>query len=165
MCGDNPPVVIGIHDSKKNLIEGVKKDAPYIADLFRTQMEDLCPGASQKHVLTTLKKDTDCFWFDDASNVQKAGQVLTVYYPRAHVFHGSEYVLGLYFSDVDKLPPIRVRHVVECHLSSLATDVSHLTFVFYAGSNIKNFPLIHSVWLGFKSWDLRNIHCTEREGN
>ena len=53
-----------------------------------------------------------------------------MYDPRAHFFHGSEHVLGLYFSDVAKLPPIRVRHVVECHLSLLTTGVSHLTFVF-----------------------------------
>ena len=59
--GDTPPVVIGIHDCKKHLIEGDKKDAPYIADMFRTQMEDLCPGASKKNVLKTLKEDTDCF--------------------------------------------------------------------------------------------------------
>ena len=105
-------------------------------------MEELCPGASQKYVLTTLKKDTDCFWFDGASKVQKAGEVLTVYYPRAHVFHGSEHVLGIYFSDVAKFPPIRVRHVVDCHLSFLNTGV----------------------WLWFKSWDLRDIHHTDHKG-
>ena len=44
------------------------------------------------------------------------------------MFHGSEHVLGLYFSDVTKLPHIRVRHVVDCHLSFLTTGVSHLTF-------------------------------------
>ena len=48
MCGDTPPVVIGIHDCTNHLIEGGKKDAPYIADLFRTHIEELCPGASQK---------------------------------------------------------------------------------------------------------------------
>ena len=127
-------------------------------------MEELCPGASQKHVLTTLKKDTDWFWFDGASNVQKAVEVLTVYYPRARVFHGSEHVLGLYFSDVSKLPPIRVRHVVDCHFSFLTTVVSYLNLFFYAGSNIKIFPIIQRVWLWFKSWDLRNIHCTDHKG-
>ena len=91
-------------------------------------MEDFFPGASQKHVLTTLKKDTYCFWFDGASNVQKSGEVLSVYYPRARVFHGSEHVLGLYFSYVAKLPPIWVRHFFGCHLSLLTTGVSHLTF-------------------------------------
>ena len=58
-----------------------------------------------------------------------------------------------------------MRHVVECHLSFLTTGVSHLTFVFfYAGFNIKNLPLIQRVRLWFKSWDLRDIHCTDHEG-
>ena len=35
MCGDTPPVVIGIHDCTKNLIEGGKKDAPYIAEMHQ----------------------------------------------------------------------------------------------------------------------------------
>ena len=84
--------------------------------------------------------------------------------PRAHVFHGSEHVLGLYFSDVAKLPHILVRHVVDCHLSLLTTGVSHLTLnFFFAGSNIKNLPLIQRVWLWFKSWDLRGIHYTDHE--
>ena len=50
-------------------------------------------------------------------------------------------------------------------LSFLTTGVSHLTFVFFnAGSNIKNFPIIQRVWLWFKSWDLRDIHCTDHKG-
>ena len=40
MFGDTPPIVIGIYDCKNHLIEGGNKDAPYIADLFRTQMEN-----------------------------------------------------------------------------------------------------------------------------
>ena len=45
---------------------GGKKDATYIADIFAAKVEEYEPN----HQLT------DVFYFDGASNVQKAGQVL-----------------------------------------------------------------------------------------
>jgi len=41
MCRDIPPVVIGIHDCTEHILQGGKKDASFIADLFQSHMEDL----------------------------------------------------------------------------------------------------------------------------
>ena len=50
---------------------------------------------------------TDCvlalltlFFFDGASNVQNAGELLRVKHPRITVGHGAEHVVSLFFSDV-----------------------------------------------------------------
>ena len=51
---------------------------------------------------------TDIFFFDGASNVQKAGEVLVAKFPRAYVLHGGEHVISLFFDDLSKLPPIKV---------------------------------------------------------
>ncbi len=57
-----------------------------------------------------LKDNTDVFFFDGASNVQKAGLVLEQKYPRAHTLHGAEHVISLFFSDIAKLVPIKVSY-------------------------------------------------------
>ncbi len=54
------------------------------------------------------KKLTDCFFFDGESNVQTAGAILCMRYPRAMCFHGGEHVLSLFFSDLSKLKSIQV---------------------------------------------------------
>ena len=54
------------------------------------------------------KKNTDIFFFDGASNVQKAGEVLVAKYPRAMVLHGGEHVVSLFFDDIARLAPIKV---------------------------------------------------------
>jgi len=108
MCGGTPPVVIGIHDCTGHMVVGGKKDASYIADLFRNQMEELFSDPKHARMFGTLKENTDTFFFDGASNVQKAGEVLSVHYPRAVCLHGAEHVISLYFADISKLPPIKV---------------------------------------------------------
>ena len=42
--------------------------------------------------------------FDGASNVQKAGQVLSQHYPRMTCIHGAEHVVSLFLGDVFHLP-------------------------------------------------------------
>ena len=41
--------------------------------------------------------------FDGASNVQKAGKIISVYFPRLTCIHGAEHVVSLFFDDVFKL--------------------------------------------------------------
>jgi len=94
-----PPTVVAVHDCTEHMAAGGKKDASYIAGLFEEYViefdkEKLC---------------TDLFFFDGASNVQKAGEVLVAKFPRAYVLHGGEHVISLFFDDLSKLPPIRVR--------------------------------------------------------
>jgi len=68
---------------------------------------------------------TDIFFFDGASNVAKAGQVLQAKFPRSYSLHGGEHVVSLFFDDISKLPPIKVSVVfhfyafllIECDLT------------------------------------------------
>ena len=98
VCGDVPPTVVDIHDCTDHMAEGGKKDALYLAGVMQEEIEKF----------DKEKKYTDVFYFDGASNVQKAGLRLTALYPRAYVFHGGEHVISFFFSGVANLPPIKV---------------------------------------------------------
>ncbi len=70
--GTTAPMTVSIHDCTKHMEEGGKKDAPYIAELFEVKVMEYDP-----HFLCT----DDVFYFDGASNVQKAGQILMAKFP------------------------------------------------------------------------------------
>jgi Protein of unknown function (DUF 659) len=76
----------------KRLVEGKKKDAAYIASLFDPWVQKLDPRNSR----------VDCVFFDGASNVQLAGQLLSAKYPRIHVQTCAAHSVSLFFSDVCK---------------------------------------------------------------
>jgi len=98
MSGTTPPLKIGILDCTTHMASGEKKDATYIADIFAEKVEEYDPN----HQLT------DVLYFDGASNVQKAGQVLMAKYPRTFCYHGGEHVVALFFTSLSKIRPIRV---------------------------------------------------------
>ena len=78
MSGKTPPNTVSIQDCSKHMAEGGKKDALYIADLFEEKVLEFDPQRIY----------TDVFYFDGASNVQKAGDVLMARFPRSFCFHG-----------------------------------------------------------------------------
>ena len=98
--GTTAPMTVSIHDCTKHMEEGGKKDAPYIAELFEVKVMEYDP-----HFLCT-----DVFYFDGASNVQKAGQILMAKFPRTFCFHGGEHVVSLFFSSIAKIKPVKVVH-------------------------------------------------------
>ena len=104
MCA---PIVVAIIDCTNHMVSGGKKDAVYIASLFKENMELLFKGRELE--LDLLKETTDLFFFDGASNVQKAGRCLVAYYPRAHVLHGVEHVIALFFKDLASHSIVKVR--------------------------------------------------------
>ncbi len=69
--GTTASMTVLIHDSTKHMEEGGKKDAPYIAELFEEKVMEYNPQ----------QLCTDVFYFDGASNVQKAGEVLMAKFP------------------------------------------------------------------------------------
>ncbi len=99
MSGDVNPVVVSICDCIDHMLEGGKKDATYIAEMFQEKVNGF--DLKDRH--------TDVFFFDGALNVQKVGQILCQTFPRAYCFHDGEHVLSLFFSDLSKLKPIQVR--------------------------------------------------------
>jgi hypothetical protein len=98
MTGVTPPITVSIQDCSKHMAEGGKKDASYIADLFEKKVLEYDPQRIY----------TDVFYFDGASNVQKAGDVLMARFPRSFCFHGGEHVVSLFFSSIVKIKPIKV---------------------------------------------------------
>jgi hypothetical protein len=101
MSGAFPPMTISIQDCTKYMAEGRKKDASYIADLFDKKVMEFNP----------LKTCTDVFYFDGASNVQKAGEVLMARFPCSFCFHGSKHVVSLFFSSIAKIKLVKVCRV------------------------------------------------------
>jgi len=98
MSGTSPPMTVGIIDCTTHMAIGGKKDAAYISEIFHEKVVEYDPTNTV----------TDLFYFDGASNVQKAGQVLTAQFPRAFCYHGGEHVVSLFFSDIAKIQPVKV---------------------------------------------------------
>jgi hypothetical protein len=97
-CVDTPPITISIHDCTKNMQEGGKKDATYVAGLFEDKVREY----------DTNDTLTDMFFFDSASNVQMAGEILVAKFPHSFCFHGGEHVILLFFSSFSKIKLIKV---------------------------------------------------------
>ncbi len=77
MCANTLPITVSIQDCTTHMQDGGKKDASYIASLFSNEVIRFDPQSSF----------TDVFFFDRASNVQKAGQILMAKFP--HTFFAS----------------------------------------------------------------------------
>ena len=73
----------------------------YIAGLFLEHLKELDPK----------KELVDAVYFDGASNVQRAGNILSIHYKKITVLHGAEHVVSLFFSDVAKEIP-RIRNMI-----------------------------------------------------
>ncbi len=97
-CVDTPPITMSIHDCTKHMQEGGKKDATYISGLIEDKVREY-------DINDTL---TNMFFFDGASNVQKAGKILAEKFSHSFCFHGGEHVVLLFFSSISKIKPIKV---------------------------------------------------------
>lgn len=90
-----PAAVMEIKDSSDHMAQGGRKDATYIADTMTKHLKSVDPKGDF----------VDIVIFDGASNVQKAGKILEIRFPRSTCLHGSEHVVSLFFSDVAKTDP------------------------------------------------------------
>jgi hypothetical protein len=86
------------------------EDVQYIAKLFEGKVLEYNP-----QLLCT-----DVFYFDGASNVQKAGEILMAKFPCFFCFHGGEHVVSLIFSSIAKIKPVKVHRAgLSCILVEL----------------------------------------------
>ena len=115
--GTTPPMTVSIHDCTKHMEAGGKKDATFIAELFEVKVLEYDP-----QLLCT-----DVFYFDGASNVQKAGEILMAKFPRSFCFHGGEHVMSLFFSSIAKIKPVKVVH--HAMLLNLCQSNTHLIYL------------------------------------
>ena len=109
-CGDLPPSIVAIKECTSHLQAGGKKDASYVVDEFKKVVEKYDSTAAF----------TNLFWFDGASNVQKAGDILTAKFIHAATHHGCEHNISLFFSDIAKIAPIRVSGMLHCKVNLFA---------------------------------------------
>ncbi len=65
-CGNSHPVFVSIRNCTDHMSESGKKDATYIAEMFQEKINEFDPEG----------RNTDIFFFDGASNVQKTGQIM-----------------------------------------------------------------------------------------
>ena len=73
-----PVALLEIVNCSKHASEGGKKDARYIASLFRPHIDE---------TEAQFPSSTDVLFFDGAANVQKAGEVIRAKYPRIMVLN------------------------------------------------------------------------------
>jgi hypothetical protein len=128
--------------------DGGKKDASYIASLFAAEVIKFDPQSSF----------TDVFFFDGASNVQKAGQILMAKFPRTFCFHGGEHVVSLFFSSIAKIRPIKLLILKTCRLYNVlgsgANHAIHAQFIAQSAlaNKGKQIDLLHGAGTRFASW-------------
>ena len=96
-----PAMVVRIVDCTERLLEGEKKDGPFIANLFLPVMRDLDPN----------KDRMDILFFDGGSNMQLAGRLIEAEFPRVSLVHGYEHQLSLVFGVIGKIPIVKVGHL------------------------------------------------------
>ena len=96
------------------------------------------------------KSITDVVMFDGASNVQLAGELLKIHYPKITVMRGVEHTVSLFFNDVSKIPV--VNQMIKAHKA-----IYNLF-----GSGIYHKP--HSVFKS-KAYELQNSNIVLFIGN
>jgi hypothetical protein len=121
MSGAFPPMTIYIQDCTKHMVEGGKKDALYIANLFDQKVMEYNP----------LKTCTDVFYFDGVSNVQMAGEVLMARFTCSFCFHGGKHVVSLFFSSIAKIKLVKVLCLVFA-LSGYIQSIDSPFFLFFS---------------------------------
>ena len=105
---------------------------------------------------------TDLFFFDGASNVQKAGQVLMAKFPCTFCFHGGGHVVSLFFTDIARIAPVRVCYILssifnyirDTHVPSLSTDFDSKNVQVVQCLRIRRQP--QTALFMFNSWPLNS---------
>jgi hypothetical protein len=141
MCANTPPIIVSIQDSTTHMQDGGKKDASYIASLFSNEVIKFDPQSSF----------TDVFFFDGASNLQKAGKILMAKFPRTYCFHGGEHVVSLFFSSIAKIKPIKLLILKTCMFYNVfgsgANHAIHAQFIAQSALANKGKQGVYSVVL------------------
>ena len=83
--GNSYPVVAVIKECTGHLSQVGKKDALFIANVFSKLLLEFDAEANR----------VDIFYFDRASNVQKASELLGIKFPWTVTYHGGEHVVAL----------------------------------------------------------------------
>jgi hypothetical protein len=142
---NNPFALLDIADCTGHLAEGGKKDAKYIAKVIMPLIQQI---ESEEDILKRKSQGTvDLVFFDGASNVQNAGEILRAFNPRITVGHGAEHVVSLFFSDVyTKVKSFKILAVFAERVRNIFGSVRHAPSAMF-----KKYTRMHNngVHLGF----------------
>ena len=95
VSGKNLPVaVLELVDCQSHLADGGEKGGTFICNIFLEYMIKIDPH----------KSITDIVMFDGAPNIQLAGELLKIHYPKISVMHGVENTVYLFFNNASKIP-------------------------------------------------------------
>jgi hypothetical protein len=103
---NNPFALLDIVGCTSEMAKSGEKDAKYIAGLLKSiisQIEQTKDPNNQKNENWGV---VDKVLFDGASNVQNAGQLVSITYPRITIVHGAEHVVSLFFKDIFTKMPV-----------------------------------------------------------
>ena len=104
VSGKNLPVaVLELVDCRCHLADGGTKNSTFICNRSLDHFKIFDPH----------KSIIDVIMFDGASNVQLAGELLQIRYPKVTVMCGVEHTVSLFFDDVSKIPV--VNNIITAH--------------------------------------------------
>jgi hypothetical protein len=95
---NNPFAMLDIADCMAHLVQGGKEDAKHITKITTPIIQETenAEDTHQKKCLGIV----NLVFFDGASNIQNAGEILKVLFPCITVGQGAKHVVSLFFSDV-----------------------------------------------------------------
>ncbi len=125
--GNVPPKGVSIVGCTSYMSNGGKKDETYIIEQFQKKL--------MENEIDQDRKLSDCFFFDGASSIQNAGQILCAIYHRARCFHGGGHVLSFLLSKLSILKPMHVSTIV---------FIVHFMLLFYYPLTFYPFKLVTS---------------------
>ena len=88
--------VLELVDCQGHLEDGGTKNATFICNRYLDHFKIIDPH----------KSIIDVIMFDGASNVQLAGELLQIRFPKITVMRGVEHTVSLFFNDVSKIPVV-----------------------------------------------------------
>ncbi len=97
---NNQFALLDIVDCTSEIAKGGKKDAKYIAGLLKPIISWIEQNKDPNNQKTDHQGVVDLVLFDGASNVQNAGKLVSITYPRITVVHGAEHVVSLFFKEI-----------------------------------------------------------------
>jgi hypothetical protein len=103
---NNPFALLDIVDCTSQMAKGGKKDAKYVAGLLKPIISRIEQTKDPNNQKTDHLGVVDLVLFDGASNVQKAGKLVSITYPHITVVHGAEHVVSLFFKNIFIKKPV-----------------------------------------------------------
>jgi hypothetical protein len=103
---NNQFALLDIVDCTSEMAKGGKKDAKYIPGLLKPIISWIEQTKDPNNQKTDHRVVVDLVLFDCASNVQNAGKLVSITYPRITVVHSAEHVASLFFKDIFTKMPV-----------------------------------------------------------